>query len=106
VHPDPAGANCVRIQDLRPELVVARSVIEREEAKAFRPEREVASASHRHASAAATVATARKLDGVEVTNDVFESRNSIVFDQAENRLHRIKAVLVAARSDPKDVVTQ
>jgi ornithine carbamoyltransferase len=35
------------------------------------------------------------LDGVEVTEDVFESDRSIVFDQAENRLHTIKAVLVA-----------
>lgn len=34
-------------------------------------------------------------DGVEVTDDVFESACSIVFDQAENRLHTIKAVLVA-----------
>jgi ornithine carbamoyltransferase len=34
-------------------------------------------------------------DGVEVTDDVFESARSIVFDQAENRLHTIKAVLVA-----------
>jgi ornithine carbamoyltransferase len=34
-------------------------------------------------------------DGLEVTNDVFESETSIVFDQAENRLHTIKAVLVA-----------
>jgi ornithine carbamoyltransferase len=33
--------------------------------------------------------------GIEVTNDVFESPASIVFDQAENRLHTIKAVLVA-----------
>jgi ornithine carbamoyltransferase len=35
------------------------------------------------------------LDGLEVTEDVFESVNSIVFDQAENRLHTIKAILVA-----------
>ncbi len=35
------------------------------------------------------------LDGVEVTEDVFESPASIVFDQAENRMHTIKAVLVA-----------
>ena len=34
-------------------------------------------------------------DGLEVTDDVFESPRSIVFDQAENRLHTIKAVLVA-----------
>ena len=35
------------------------------------------------------------LDGMEVTEDVFESENSIVFDEAENRLHTIKAVMVA-----------
>jgi ornithine carbamoyltransferase len=34
-------------------------------------------------------------NGLEVTNEVFESSRSIVFDQAENRLHTIKAVLVA-----------
>jgi ornithine carbamoyltransferase len=34
-------------------------------------------------------------DGLEVTDEVFESARSIVFDQAENRLHTIKAVLVA-----------
>lgn len=38
------------------------------------------------------------LDGVEVTNDVFESAHSIVFDQAENRLHTIKAIMVATLS--------
>jgi len=35
------------------------------------------------------------LDGMEVTEDVFESKHSIVFDQAENRLHTIKAIMVA-----------
>lgn len=35
------------------------------------------------------------LDGLEVTDDVFESECSIVFDQAENRMHTIKAVMVA-----------
>ncbi len=39
------------------------------------------------------------LDGLEVTDDVFESRHSIVFDQAENRMHTIKAVLVATLAD-------
>lgn len=34
-------------------------------------------------------------DGIEVTDDVFESERSIVFRQAENRMHAIKAVLVA-----------
>ena len=35
------------------------------------------------------------LDGVEVTENVFESQMSLVFDEAENRLHTIKAVMVA-----------
>jgi ornithine carbamoyltransferase len=35
------------------------------------------------------------LEGMEVTEDVFESGHSIVFDEAENRLHTIKAVMVA-----------
>jgi ornithine carbamoyltransferase len=35
------------------------------------------------------------LNGLEVTEDVFESKHSIVFDEAENRLHTIKAVMVA-----------
>jgi ornithine carbamoyltransferase len=34
-------------------------------------------------------------DGLEVTGEVFNSGASIVFDQAENRLHTIKAILVA-----------
>jgi ornithine carbamoyltransferase len=34
-------------------------------------------------------------DGIEVTHEVFESPASVVFDQAENRLHTIKAILVA-----------
>ena len=39
------------------------------------------------------------LDGVEVTEDVFEGPNSIVFDEAENRMHTIKAVMVATLGD-------
>ncbi|MBQ0053980.1 MAG: ornithine carbamoyltransferase [Bacteroidales bacterium] len=34
------------------------------------------------------------LDGVEVTHEVFESDASIVFDEAENRMHTIKAIMV------------
>ena len=34
-------------------------------------------------------------DGLEVTEEVFESPASVAFDQAENRLHTIKAVMVA-----------
>jgi ornithine carbamoyltransferase len=39
------------------------------------------------------------MDALEVTDDVFESSYSIVFDQAENRIHTIKAVLVATLGD-------
>jgi ornithine carbamoyltransferase len=39
------------------------------------------------------------LDAVEVTNEVFESERSVVFDEAENRVHTIKAVLVATLGD-------
>ncbi|MBU3098215.1 ornithine carbamoyltransferase [Clostridium frigoriphilum] len=35
------------------------------------------------------------LEGLEVTDEVFESKHSIVFDEAENRMHTIKAVMVA-----------
>lgn len=42
---------------------------------------------------------AHGLDGLEVTDEVFSSPASIVFDQAENRLHTIKAILVATLED-------
>jgi ornithine carbamoyltransferase len=38
-------------------------------------------------------------NGVEVTNDVFESELNIAFEQAENRMHTIKAILVATLGD-------
>ncbi|TFJ94866.1 NADH dehydrogenase [Platysternon megacephalum] len=39
------------------------------------------------------------MDALEVTDEVFESDASIVFDQAENRLHTIKAIMVATLGD-------
>jgi ornithine carbamoyltransferase len=42
----------------------------------------------------------RGLTALEVTDDVFESPASVVFDQAENRLHTIKALMVATIGDP------
>ena len=39
------------------------------------------------------------LDGLEVTEEVFESEASIVFAQAENRMHTIKAIMVATLGD-------
>lgn len=41
------------------------------------------------------------IDGVEVSNEVFESDASLVFDQAENRLHTIKAVMLATLGKAK-----
>jgi len=35
------------------------------------------------------------MEALEVTDEVFESAHSIVFDQAENRMHTIKAIMVA-----------
>ena len=35
------------------------------------------------------------LDAMEVTDEVFDSDASVVFDQAENRMHSIKALMVA-----------
>jgi ornithine carbamoyltransferase len=37
--------------------------------------------------------------GVEVTDEVFESRRNIAFEQAENRMHTIKAILVSTLGD-------
>jgi ornithine carbamoyltransferase len=42
------------------------------------------------------------LKGLEVTDDVFETPMNIAFDQAENRMHTIKAVMVATLADPKE----
>jgi ornithine carbamoyltransferase len=39
------------------------------------------------------------LDGLEVIEEVFESEYSIVFDQAENRMHTITAIMVATPGD-------
>ncbi|MFF0742240.1 ornithine carbamoyltransferase [Streptomyces sp. NPDC004111] len=41
------------------------------------------------------------LTSLEVTDEVFESAHSVVFDEAENRLHTIKAVLVATMAGPQ-----
>ena len=49
----------------------------------------------RHTTVGEELFQASGLDALEVTDEVFESGASIVFDQAENRMHTIKAILVA-----------
>ncbi len=52
-----------------------------------------------HTTVGARVLDQFGLDGAEVTEEVFESANSIVFDQSENKLHTIKALMVASLAD-------
>lgn len=49
----------------------------------------------RHTTVGEEIYQQTGLDALEVSDEVFASRHSIVFDQAENRMHTIKAVLVA-----------
>jgi ornithine carbamoyltransferase len=53
----------------------------------------------RNTSVAEEIYERTGLDSLEVTDEVFESEHSIVFDQAENRMHTIKAILVATLGD-------
>ena len=47
------------------------------------------------------------LECMEVSDEVFESPNSLVFAEAANRMHTIKAVMVATLADvPDDFVKQ
>ncbi|WP_312468444.1 ornithine carbamoyltransferase [Pseudescherichia sp.] len=48
-----------------------------------------------HTTVGGEIERAYGLKGLEVTEEVFESVHSIVFDEAENRMHTIKAVMVA-----------
>ncbi len=52
-----------------------------------------------HTEIGAQLASQYGVNALEVTDEVFESPSSIVFDQAENRLHTIKAVMVATLGD-------
>ena len=52
-----------------------------------------------HTKVGREIEMAYGLKGLEVTEEVFESPNAIVFDEAENRMHTIKAVMVATLGD-------
>ncbi len=53
----------------------------------------------RHTTVGEEIFQQTGLSALEVSDEVFESHHSIVFDQAENRMHTIKAVLVATLGD-------
>jgi ornithine carbamoyltransferase len=55
---------------------------------------------NRHTEVGEMIYDKFNLAALEVTEEVFESPASIVFDQAENRLHTIKAVMVATLGQP------
>ncbi len=52
-----------------------------------------------HTSIARDIHAQYGLTELEVTDEVFRSKHSVVFDEAENRMHTIKAVMVATMSD-------
>ncbi|EBS7633752.1 ornithine carbamoyltransferase [Salmonella enterica] len=52
-----------------------------------------------HTKVGREIEMAYGLKGLEVTEEVFESAGSVVFDEAENRMHTIKAVMVATLGD-------
>ncbi len=53
----------------------------------------------RHTTVGEEIFEKTGLDALEVTDEVFEGPASIVFDQAENRVHTIKAIMVATLGD-------
>lgn len=52
-----------------------------------------------HTTVGREIEIAWGMKGLEVTEEVFESTHSVVFDEAENRMHTIKAVMVATLGD-------
>ena len=91
---EPEAAWAARIDDLAPYQVNARVMA--------LTENPTASFMHclpafhdRGTRVGEKIHAAHGMDGLEVTDEVFESPASVVFDQAENRMHTIKAVMVA-----------
>jgi len=91
---EPAGAWAERIELLRPYQVNAETM-----ALTGNPDVKfmhcLPAFHNRETSVGEELYEAYGLDALEVTDDVFESPASLVWDEAENRMHTIKAVLVA-----------
>jgi len=95
---EPASAWEERIRDLEP-YQVNGDIIDLTDNPAVKFLHCLPAFHNRYTKVGAEIYDKYGLDGLEVTDDVFESRHSIVFDQAENRLHTIKAVMVATLGD-------
>ena len=92
---EPADAWVDRVEQLRPFRVTTEAM--RLSGKpATRFMHCLPSLHNRSTELGATLYDRFGLDGLEVSDEVFESAASVVFDQAENRMHTIKAVMVAA----------
>ena len=94
---EPAEVWSERIQDLLPYQVNEKAF---EKAKATAIFMHCLPAFHdRNTKVGEEVFQKYGLSELEVTNDVFEGPRSVVFDEAENRMHTIKAIMKATLSD-------
>ncbi len=91
---EPESAWDERIRSLRP-YQVNREVVEKTRNPAVKFLHCLPAFHNRETTKGEAIFQQYGLDGMEVTDDVFESPASVVFDQAENRVHTIKAIMVA-----------
>jgi ornithine carbamoyltransferase len=91
---EPAAVWEQRINLLKP-YQVNRSLIDLTENPAVKFMHCLPGFHDRHTKVGEELYQATGMEALEVTDEIFESPHSIVFDQAENRMHTIKAVLVA-----------
>ena len=89
------------LQDQDPDLTETMAVpedFEHEEMHSGGVGKKPQSAMARNETSQPKIKESFGITGVEVTAEVFNSKNSIVFDQAENRMHTIKALMVETLS--------
>ncbi len=95
---EPQSAWDERVEMLRPYRIDA-SLLKRTGNEAVRFMHCLPAYHDRHSAIGRELSDRYGLNGIEVDDEVFGSEASIVFDQAENRLHTIKAVMVATLGD-------